>query len=148
MLAVAIHCQMLAFQEVLLQVTPETSPREISRISMHTSFDQFTRTRALAIALLTTELDEVENFADRIANEGGLISAPGLAAPFDRHSEGWGIGRLQALTMGFFGTVLTYSRMLITLEEAHASLDHIVDAAWLLGPETGAAAERPAPATG
>lgn len=98
MLAVAIHCQMLAFQEVLLQVTPETSPREISRISMHTSFDQFTRTRALAIALLTTELDEVENFADRIANEGGLISAPGLAAPFDRNSEGWGIGRLQALT--------------------------------------------------
>jgi hypothetical protein len=56
MLAVAIHCQMLAFQEVLLQVTPETSPREISRISMHTSFDHFTRTRALAIALLTTEL--------------------------------------------------------------------------------------------
>lgn len=138
MLAVAVHLQSQAFATVFAQTALGDGAEEISRKALHASFEQFTRIPGLAASMVSIELDDPD-FSGQVSDETGLVSAPGLAGPFQRDSAAWRSGRLRILTLGFLGTLLAYSRSLINVDEARETLDMLATAAYLL-PEDGSAA--------
>jgi AcrR family transcriptional regulator len=132
--ALAVHIQTKAHAEVVAQTTPGDAPRDISRRALHASFDEFTRLPGLALAALSADpmdSDDPEG-RERVVNDQRLTSVPGLASPFARSDDGWQSGRQQVLTFGWLGTTYSYARGILSEEEARRSIDHIVDAAYLL----------------
>lgn len=99
------------------------------------SFDEFTRLPGLALAAFSAEPDDVPDSEsrDRAATDERLRSAPGLAPPFARDADSWQTGLLQVLTLGWLGATYSYARGVLTEDEARQALDHIVEAAYLLG---------------
>lgn len=67
-----------------------------------------------------------------VAHEEGLGSSPGMFSPFGRDTTAWKSGRMQVLTLGWAGTTFTYGKGMLTADEAHRAIDHLVDAAFLL----------------
>lgn len=131
MLAVAVHLQTRAYATVFAQTKIGDGAEEISRRALHASFDQFTRIPGLAAAMVAIEIEDAA-LSERVSAEAGLISAPGLAGPFQRDTEAWRSGRLRVLTLGFLGTLLAFSRSLINFDEARETLDMLATAAYLL----------------
>ncbi|MBK6887843.1 MAG: hypothetical protein IPH03_16290 [Tetrasphaera sp.] len=113
--ALAVHIQTKAHAEVVAQTTPGDAP-------------------GLALAALSADpmdSDDPEG-RERVVNDQRLTSVPGLASPFARSDDGWQSGRQQVLTFGWLGTTYSYARGILSEEEARRSIDHIVDAAYLL----------------
>lgn len=131
LLALAVHLQTQALAEVAQSVQPGDTEQDIVRRAAHASFSEFTRYPGLAVAALASDSDETMGF--EVAHEDALGSSPGMLSPFGRDTSNWKSGRMQVLTLGWAGTTFSYGKGMLTADEAHRAIDHLVDAAFLLG---------------
>ncbi|MEI2779093.1 MAG: TetR/AcrR family transcriptional regulator [Tetrasphaera sp.] len=130
LLALAVHLQSQALEKVTQSVRPGDTEEDVVRRAAHASFAEFTRHPELAVAALAGDRDESMGF--EVAHEEGLGSSPGMFSPFGRDTTAWKSGRMQVLTLGWAGTTFTYGKGMLTADEAHRAIDHLVDAAFLL----------------